>query len=282
MMSDKDFEYWESFEILKLCDFTLLAKQQISDYDYSVKEQIEIWRDAGHNYEKMSSCFLQAINVSKPALNKYKFNMLNGGYQEIDDYREMMKAVIGMYILMKHYDSNYPMISELHNRTADYLIEISASKHMEMENRIRGIENFDCNNNEDNDPINGIIDNSDIVDERIWWIEEISRDFSQIDKYDDAIRVCFVTIYLLLSPEIDAKLLKTGEDINKNLIQLCTKINELLNQEITTNEIDSLMNLKESIPMDKDLCSFDTKIFDSTLTKISDKFQYHEIEFKRQ
>lgn len=295
LMYDMEPKYDESIEMKKLCDFELMAKKQISEHNFSVKEQIEIWQDAAlqyeytNNYKMMSHCCLQALEILKPVLDKYKFRILNSNYQEL------MKRLIVIYILMQDFDSAYPIIRELYDQTIEYLIALNTLKHTEDNIWEDGMDMDDktfydlddtqtelWDNVDENNPFNRIIfDPNDII-EKAQLISDISYNFTEINKYDDAIRTDFATIYFLLTPEINPELLKAGNDIRKDIIQLCTEINKLLDQEIDASTIDFLVGLKESILICEDVCSFDTNIFTPTITKISNKCQYPDIEFKRQ
>ncbi len=275
MVNDKDDK--KIIEVKKLCNYKLLAEQQISNYNYNKDEQVNIWKDAilqykcTHNYRMMAVCITQALKISNPM----KFGAFN--YH----YRKLMRELLETYITIDDFDSAYLSIIELYDRIVKCLEE--------PDNPDNTVEKFWGNSVLDNEIVNyldnelgGFLKDETLdLDGIIKWFNHIAKYFIQISKFDDAVRTYLVIIYFVLAIKINFKLLKYGNNIRKDITNLCTVINKLLNKKIPDNIADPLVDAKDGLLEYKDLCSVDANIYKSIITKISEKCQYQSIEFKK-
>lgn len=276
-------EYDKIVKIKKLCDYKLLAERDICDNHCTEKEQVQIWKTAASeyqftsNYKTMLVCLRRALEILERTLDKDNYY----------DYEEVISDFFYAYKEMEDFDSAYHIIMESYKRAIEYLTETNPYHHMTNDTLAEdkymdkldnaGDENWKDEINTDEENIYG----SDRIYMVANHLENISGYLAQISRFDDAIRTYFTAMYFVLIPEIDTRQLKIGNNAEADIIQICKTVNTLLDQELNSGQIDVLVRLKDEILECKDSNLIGAEIIRSIITKISKKYQYKNVEFKR-
>jgi len=249
MSHDTDHEYEEVQAIRKKCNYRLLAEQKIIDNNCGEEEQIDIWKDAADQYRYIDDydmeivCLNKALEIGIP-MASHKTGIILAD----NTYGNIMDSLIRAYINLKAFKSANAAIHKLYAKTIGYM------------------KTEEC---------------SDSIWTQVWNISHIADYYVEISGNADAARMYLTAMYVGLKKEAKDDILTQDSATETMIIALCEAINELL-EEADTDIVDLLIDLKDKLILCRDNGFEGHKAYDAIITKISDRYQHQEIEFKRQ
>lgn len=249
MSQDEDYKFEEIQEIRKRCNYRLLAEHKIINNNCGEEEQIDIWKDAADqygdidNYEMEIVCLNKALEVGIP-MERHKTGIVLSNIT----YTDIMANLIRAYIKLKAFESANAAINKLYVKTIDYM------------------KTDECSYG---------------TWERVWKIRQIAEFFVEISRNADAVRMYLTAMYVVIKKELKEDILTEGGATETRIIHLCEAINELL-EALDPDIVDLVIDLKDALIICRDNGFEGYEAYDAIITKITDRYQHQEIEFKRQ
>lgn len=246
LLHTENYDRDEVTRLRNLCDYKLLAEHKIAENQCSEKEQIEVWRNAASKYacndnmEKSIVCLEEGLNVLKPILNQYEFIKFDR------DYCLMMDDLIMTYIKIKKYDLASQNIYKLYYDLTKFYFDKLDFKLWEY----------------------------------IWKLKDLAFFLSECSRFVESIRMYLAALYVGIKSEINTDVLSFSENTEQDVIKLCDIICDLPERQLEPRIIDSVIDCKDKLIEYKEYAGFAGNLYERLISRISEKFQYKELEFK--
>lgn len=247
LLHTENYDRDEVTRLRNLCDYKLLAEKKIAENQCSEKEQIEIWRNAADKYNWSDNidmkivCLKEGLNVLKPILNQYEFSQADG------DYYSMMYDLIMKYIGIKKYDFASQNIYKLYYDLTQFYFDKLAFKLWEY----------------------------------ICELNDLALFLSECSRFVESIRMYLAALYVGIKSEINTDVLSFSENTEQDVIKLCEIICDLPERQLEPRIIDSVIDCKDKLIEYKEYAGFTGMLYERLITRISEEFQYKELEFKK-
>lgn len=248
MSRDSSYEYEEVQKVRSKCDYRLLAEQKILQNKCGKEEQIDIWKEAADQYRYVDQyameavCLKEALAIGIPVSKQKKSGILISG----NDYWNIMEQLINAYIMSEDWKSADAAIHEYYDGIISRLREM------------------------------------DTPWTRLQKVRQAADYFVRISENADAARGYLTAMYAGLDGELKEDISAPAAESEDFMIRLCGVILELLEEEAASHMVDSLIDLKDKLTACREGDEDGVEVYDAILKKIAEKFQYQEIEFKRQ
>lgn len=248
MSRDSGYEYDEVQEVRKKCDYRLLAEQKILLDNCGREEQIDIWKEAADRYRYVEKydmealCLKKALAIGIPMSKQKKAGILLSG----NDYWNIMEQLINAYIELEDWKSADAAIREYYDKITGWLKEL------------------------------------DTPSERLQKVRQAADYFARISDSADAVRGYLTAMYVGLDAELREDISTGRAEREDFMIHLCNVILELLEEEAASNMVDLLIDLKDKLAVCREAETGGGRVYDAIIAKIARRYQYQEVEFKRQ
>lgn len=247
MSNDKDYEYDQVLELKKKCDYSLLAEQQLQKA-VDDENRVKIWKEAADsyryvdNYKMQIDCLEKSLAIIIPILNQHEFSKFDG------DYWFLMGDFIRAYIQVGDFEKAKCNTDNLYENAIEFY---------------KGIEN------------------SDNSWERIWNMGSIAEFYGECSLAEKAVNTYLTAMYIGLEKDNNQYEILKDRDRNINICKISEAVNCLLEEEIESGIIDKVIDLKDTLVRYRDDYLGDKNTYDEIISKINDRYQNQEIEFKK-
>lgn len=252
MLRKDDYGYDEVLEFQKKCNYGITAEHQLK-LAADDRKRIEIWRDAADSYRNVSNykmqtdCLEKALEILIPSLNLYEFNTYE--YIELESgYWHMMEDIIRAYIMLEDFQMAKENIDGLYKKVMEFYL---------------------------------MPENSDDAQKRIWKIQSIADFYVEITLKEDAVKTYLTAMYMGLEKDINKYNILKDHASDIDPCRLNESITSLLDKGIDNSIVDSLIGLKDKLVSYRDAYRWDIRIYDEIISKINDRYQNRDIEFKK-
>lgn len=239
-------------EFQKKCNYGITAEHQLK-LAADDRKRIEIWRDAADSYRNVSNykmqtdCLEKALEILIPSLNLYEFNTYE--YIELESgYWHMMEDIIRAYIMLEDFQMAKENIDGLYKKVMEFYL---------------------------------MPENSDDAQKRIWKIQSIADFYVEITLKEDAVKTYLTAMYMGLEKDINKYNILKDHASDIDPCRLNESITSLLDKGIDNSIVDSLIGLKDKLVSYRDAYRWDIRIYDEIISKINDRYQNRDIEFKK-
>lgn len=247
LIHTENCDYEELKRLRNLCDYKLLAEHKIAENQYSKEEQIKVWRNATDNYNWSDNsdmkivCLKEGLNILKPILNQYEFSQADG------DYYFMMSELIQSYIYnIKKYDLASQNIYKLYYDLTKFYFDKLDFKLWDY----------------------------------TWKLKDLARYLAECFRFSECIRMYLAALYVGIKSEISTDVLSFSENTEQDVIKLCEIICDLPECQLEPIIIDSVIDCKDKLIEYKEYAGFAGNLYERMISRISEEFQYKELEFK--
>lgn len=246
MSRDSSCEYDKIQEVRKKCDYRLLAEQKILYDKCEDEEQIDIWKEAADQYSTVGKydmevlCLKKALAIGVPLSRQKKGVIIFIN----NDYWNVAGQLIDAYIKLKDWKSADTVIREYYDRTIDWLKDIETPY------------------------------------KRLEKVKQAAEYFAQISENADAARGYLTAMYVGLDEKLKEDISAQRVETKDFTVHLCSLLLELLEEEVASNMVDSLVDLKDKLIACREKEADGAKVYDAVIVKITNRYQYREVEFK--
>lgn len=232
-------------ELKKKCNYALLAEEDAKLCHSSRKDAIEIWKDAAESYSYIGY-YKQEVFCLQKALSIITpvFNQYE--YSFYNNYWQIIKCLIMASISSGNHKETYNIIEEIYASNLNYY-----SKSEEESNKSWSLT-----------------------------ITCLAEYIEELQLFREAIDMYFYAIYVVICDKPHISLIDKITLQETKRYQLCENIKKIIKNDIDNDTIDTIVNLKDKILVLLDKTKIDYN-YSSLLQYISEKYQYHDIEFKK-
>lgn len=113
-----------------------------------------------------------------------------------------------------------------------------------------------------------------------WKLKDLAFFLSECSRFVESIRMYLAALYVGIKSEINTDVLSFSENTEQDVIKLCDIICDLPERQLEPRIIDSVIDCKDKLIEYKEYAGFAGNLYERLISRISEKFQYKELEFK--
>ncbi len=243
---DNYADYPKADGMRRQCNYELMARWKIRYEGGGAEEEADIWREAAGKYRYIEEYGMEnaCLKSAVEAAAMVKEERHSGIWFKKDVYRSAMTELIESYIRCGLSDEAVRALEELYEKvTACFLNDKSG------ETKLGNVRK----------------------------VKEIADYLRKTGKNNMAAKIYATAVYLLVEEEPDMEPVRKMNISETCLGQICDKAGDCLDRGICQGDVDLLIDLKEEMARLKEGGAEPCL---SVIRKITEKYQYREIEFK--